>query len=124
MTETIDKCATCGAAIENINQTGILCSSCFEEQNAPPGGGWRQYVSGPAVGGLAFALVPFVLSFSINAVNFVALVGGGVAVGAGGLGAVMGMRKGEAGKKSVMGAGMVVLIGLYQLYRSGFWYLF
>ena len=116
-------CNSCGTTVENTAVTGILCMSCFEEQNAPPSAGWRDYLTGPSATGAAVGSVSYFVHFTVNGVDFIAAVGGSIALICGVLGLAVASKRGPSGKKAMIGSGLVILLGLYQLMRSQLWLL-
>lgn len=111
-------CITCASHIENTAVTGVFCTACHEEEVAPPRG-WRDLFRGPNGGAVGLGTAPFVVSFSINGVDYVALACGGLALTLGVVGLALAVRtSGEERRYRLGGAGLAVLLGLVQLYRA------
>jgi hypothetical protein len=82
--------------------------------------GLRRLFSGPGGFAMGAAVVPFVFTFHVNGVQYVAMLAGVVAIVAGGLG----LRAARAQGGPAAAAGIAVVLGLFHVYQSNFWMLF
>ncbi len=112
-------CTTCGNIIENDRITGIFCASCYGDEISNDTG-WRALVSPPAAIALGASIIPATFEFNINGVNYVAAIGGVIAVFAAVV-AISHARKKQppARTKHLVVAGVALLFGALVFLGSG-----
>jgi hypothetical protein len=114
-----EACATCGAAIANSAVTGILCQGCHDKEIAPKPG-WKAWFTGPLYVGWVAVLIPFFFSIRLNALDYVALAGGGIGLASSAAGLALGLKApADEKKKKLIAAAIVFFLGFVQLRASG-----
>lgn len=119
MTGAVQTCAQCGGAIENAAYSGIYCGECYGE-NIAPRPGWRAWLPAPAALGAAAVGLTRVAHVNVEGIEYVSLVGGGVGLAAGLLGAVVARQSPADWRSRQIGLSLLVAaIGAVVVATSG-----
>ena len=81
----------------------------------------KAYFTGPTYVGIIAVVLPFFVHFNINGLDYIAAGGAAVGLLAGGAGVVVGLKAPKEERGTKLGAaGVVLLLSLFTLFRSGF----
>lgn len=109
-------CEMCKEPVVDPVNTGILCQSCFDEEQTADRAGWKQYLNRGSMPGAIAAAVGLALSITVNGIDYAQGTAGVIAVTAGGAGIAFASQSlARFRQRQRIVAAIVTLVGLYEV---------